>query len=51
MIKEFKITGWNNDILDNGNVKYPQSNDPNAPKNYFLVGARGSGKTFLLSKL
>ena len=54
MIKEIKITGWNNDILDNGNVKYPQSNDPNAPKNYFLslfVGARGSGKTFLLSKL
>lgn len=54
MIKEIKINGWNNKILDHGNVKYPQSNDLNAPKNYFVslfVGARGSGKTFLLSKL
>ena len=54
MIKEIKITGWNNELLDNGKVVYPQSNDTNAPRNYFLslfVGARGSGKTFLLSKL
>ena len=45
MIKEIKINGWNNKILDHGNVKYPQSNDTNAPKNYFVslfVGARGS---------
>ena len=32
MIKEIKINGWNNKILDHGNVKYPQSNDLNAPK-------------------
>ena len=37
MIKEIKINGWNNKILDHGNVKYPQSNDPNAPKNIFYI--------------
>ena len=53
MIKEIKINGWNNKILDHGNVKYPQSNDPKCTKKYFLyfiVGASGSGKTYLLSK-
>lgn len=54
MIQEVKIDGWNNKILEHGDVRYPQSKDQHAPKNYFLslfVGARGSGKTFLLSKL
>jgi hypothetical protein len=33
---------------------YPQCNDDGAPRNYFValfVGARGSGKTYLLTKL
>ena len=36
------------------NVKYPQTKDENAPKNFFLAifcGSRGSGKTYLLTKL
>ena len=33
MIKEFKIADWNNELLDNGKVVYPQSNDTNAPRN------------------
>ena len=31
MIKEIKIAGWDNKLLDNGKVVYPQSNDANAP--------------------
>ncbi len=56
MIKEIDINGWNNKILDHGSVKYPQSNDLNAPENYLylylsVLVSRESGKTFLLSKL
>jgi hypothetical protein len=54
MITEQRLTGWDNKLLPFGNVKYPQTLDNNAPKNYFVsifCGARGSGKTFLLTKL
>jgi len=54
MINEINIKGWNNDIVNHPKVVYPQCNDSGAPKNYFVslfVGARGSGKTYLLTKL
>lgn len=54
MIVESEISGWDNNLLSNGNVVYPQSNDSNAPNNYFLsifAGARGSGKSYLATKL
>ena len=54
MITELKINGWDNKIVENGKVEYPQTLDQEAPKNYFVgifCGARGSGKTFLLTKL
>lgn len=54
MINEISIKGWNNDIVNHSKIIYPQCNDTGAPKNYFValfVGARGSGKTYLLTKL
>ena len=41
-------------MVNHAKVVYPQCNDEGAPKNYFVslfVGARGSGKTYLLTKL
>jgi hypothetical protein len=41
-------------VVNHAKVVYPQCNDEGAPKNYFVslfVGARGSGKTYLLTKL
>jgi len=54
MINEININGWNNKVVNHTKVEYPQCNDEGAPKNYFVslfVGARGSGKTYLLTKL
>lgn len=54
MINEININGWDNKIINTPKVIYPQCNDEGAPKNYFValfVGARGSGKSYLLSKL
>jgi hypothetical protein len=54
MINEINIKGWDNKIIDHPIVVYPQCNDSGAPRNYFVslfVGARGSGKTYLLTKL
>ena len=54
MIKEINIKNWNNEVVAHQKLVYPQCNDDGAPKNYFVglfVGARGSGKTYLLTKL
>ena len=54
MINEVNINGWDNKIINTPKVIYPQCNDEGAPKNYFValfVGARGSGKSYLLTKL
>ena len=54
MIIETGIAGWDNKLLKGGDVIYPQCDDCNAPNNYFLsifAGARGSGKSFLATKL
>ena len=54
MITEKPIDGWDNQLLRGGNVIYPQTLDENAPNNYFLsifAGARGSGKSYLATKL
>jgi hypothetical protein len=54
MINEITIPNWNNNIVSHSKVIYPQCNDEGSPKNYFValfVGARGSGKTYLLTKL
>jgi hypothetical protein len=54
MINEINIKGWDNKIVNHPKVVYPQCNDSGAPRNYFVslfVGARGSGKTYLLTKL
>jgi hypothetical protein len=54
MINEISIKGWDNNVVSHSKVIYPQCNDDGAPKNYFValfVGARGSGKTYLLTKL
>ena len=54
MINEIAIKGWNNNVVSHSKVIYPQCNDDGAPRNYFValfVGARGSGKTYLLTKL
>ena len=54
MINEININGWNNNVVAHPKLVYPQCNDIGAPKNYFValfVGARGSGKTYLLTKL
>ena len=54
MISETKINGWDNHMVIHNKVIYPQSIDQNAPQNYYLslwVGARGSGKTYLMTKL
>ena len=48
------LENWNNKLVKFSKVVYPQSLDSNTPQNYFLAifcGARGSGKTFLLTKL
>ena len=54
MIVETDIEGWDNKLMSNGNVVYPQCGDCNSPANYFLsifAGSRGSGKSFLATKL
>ena len=54
MIKEINIKNWNNEVVAHPKLVYPQCNDDGAPRNYFValfVGARGSGKTYLLTKL
>ena len=54
MIVEEKLDGWNNNLIKTDEVIYPQSKDDKAPKNYFLgifCGSRGSGKSFLFTKL
>ena len=54
MINEIAIKGWDNNVVSHSKVIYPQCNDDGAPRNYFValfVGARGSGKTYLLTKL
>lgn len=54
MITETLIEGWDNQLLRGGNVIYPQTLDENAPNNYFLsifAGSRGSGKSYLATKL
>ena len=54
MITELSLTGWDNNPVKSEKVIYPQSKDKNSPKNYFLalfVGARGSGKSYLFTKL
>ena len=54
MISETNIEGWNNKMVKHNKVIYPQTLDENTPKNYFLAifcGSRGSGKTYLLTKL
>ncbi len=54
MISEQSLEGWDNNPVKFSNVKYPQTKDENAPKNFFLAifcGSRGSGKTYLLTKL
>ena len=54
MISEQSLEGWDNNPVKFSNVKYPQTKDSNAPQNFFLAifcGSRGSGKTYLLTKL
>jgi len=54
MISEQSLDGWDNIPVKFSNVKYPQTKDNNAPQNFFLAifcGSRGSGKTYLLTKL
>ena len=54
MISEQSLEGWDNNPVKFSNVKYPQTKDNNAPQNFFLAifcGSRGSGKTYLLTKL
>jgi len=54
MISEENLSEWNNKPVKFSSVIYPQSKDNNAPKNFFLAifcGSRGSGKTYLLTKL
>jgi predicted AAA+ superfamily ATPase len=54
MINEININGWNNKVVAHPKLVYPQCNDEGAPRNYFVAifaGARGSGKTYLLTKL
>jgi hypothetical protein len=54
MISEQSLEGWDNKPVKFSNVKYPQTKDNNAPQNFFLAifcGSRGSGKTYLLTKL
>ena len=52
MISEQSLEGWDNNPVEFSNVKYPQTKDDNAPKNFFLAifcGSRGSGKTYFLN--
>ena len=54
MINEIAIKNWDNKVVQHPKLIYPQCNDDGAPRNYFValfVGARGSGKTYLLTKL
>ena len=54
MITEQSLDGWDNKPVKFSNVKYPQTKDNNAPQKCFLAifcGSRGSGKTYLLTKL
>ena len=54
MITEVPVKGWDNKVVGHSKVVYPQCKDDETPSNYFVAifaGARGSGKSFLLSKL
>ena len=54
MINEIAIPNWNNKIVPHSKVIYPQCKDEGAPQNYFVgffSGNRGSGKSFLLTKM
>ncbi len=54
MISGQSLEGWDNNPVKFSIVKYPQTKDDNAPKNFFLAivcGSRGSGKTYLLTNL
>ncbi len=54
MINEIAIKNWNNNVVAHPKLVYPQCNDDGTPRNYFVslfIGARGSGKTYLLTKL
>ena len=54
MITEVPVRGWDNKIVSHSKVEYPQCRDDETPRNYFVAifaGARGSGKSFLFSKL
>ena len=54
MINEILVKNWDNKVVQHPKLIYPQCNDEGAPRNYFVAifaGARGSGKTYLLTKL
>ena len=36
MISEQSLEGWDNNPVKFSNVKYPQTKDDNAPKNFFF---------------
>jgi hypothetical protein len=37
MISEQSLEGWDNNPVKFSNVKYPQTKDDNAPKNFFWL--------------
>jgi predicted AAA+ superfamily ATPase len=54
MIFEQSLDRWDINPVKFSKVKYPQTKDESAPKNFFLAifcGSRGSGKTYSLTKL
>jgi Cdc6-like AAA superfamily ATPase len=54
IIYTYVFKNWDNKVVEHPKVIYPQCNDSGAQHNYFVslfVGARGSGKTYLLTKL
>lgn len=54
MIIESDIKGWDNKIVNNNKVIYPQTLDNESPCNFFLsifCGSRGTGKSYLITKL
>jgi hypothetical protein len=53
MISEECLQGWDNNPVKFSNVKYPQTKDDNAPKNFFLAifcGSRGSGENIFVNQ-
>lgn len=54
MIIEKDIAKWDDKKVKVPTVLYPQCNDPNAPKHFYValfVGSRGTGKSFQMSKM